>query len=116
VAAVEHPGSGAELGINDAATGHSSITILTMRKQPESDDKPEWLDLRALQRYACVSERTLRGWIHGPANPLPAVRVGAKLLVRRSTFDAWLEAHQVTQIDVDSILDDMMTTSKTEDE
>ena len=67
----------------------------------------EWLDLRALQRYACVSERTLREWIHRPVNPLPAVRVGTKLLVRRGVFDAWLEAHQVTRFDLDSILDEM---------
>ena len=35
----------------------------------------EWLDLKALQLYACVSERTLREWIHRPFNPLPAARV-----------------------------------------
>jgi hypothetical protein len=53
----------------------------------EGRSQPEWLDMKALQRYACVSERTLRGWIHRATNPLPAVQVGTKLLVRRSTFD-----------------------------
>lgn len=56
----------------------------------------EWLDLRALTKYAAVSERTLRGWIHRPVDPLPAVRVATKILVRRSVFDQWLEAHRLT--------------------
>lgn len=68
----------------------------------------EWLDLKALQEYACVSERTIRGWIHRPVNPLPAVRVGNKILVRRSTFDLWLEGHQLKPVDVGCILDEIM--------
>src|SRR5207302_4573553 len=62
--------------------------------------QPEWLDLKALQGYACVSERTLREWIHRAVDPLPAVRVGSKILVRRSVFDRWLEAHRVKHVDV----------------
>jgi excisionase family DNA binding protein len=69
---------------------------------------PEWLDLRSLQQYACVSERTLREWIHRPIDPLPAVRVGRKLLVRRSAFDRWLEGHQVKAFDVGSIVEDIV--------
>jgi excisionase family DNA binding protein len=70
--------------------------------------EPEWLDLKRLQRYACVSERTLRDWIHRPENPLPASRVGTKLLVRRSTLDRWLEAHQVKQVDVSYIVKELV--------
>lgn len=66
--------------------GHNS------RRAPD----PEWLDLRAVTRYACVSERTLRDWIHRGSNPLPAVRVGTKILVQRSVFDAWLQMHSLT--------------------
>jgi hypothetical protein len=47
-------------------------------------------------------------------NPLPAVRVGTKILVRRSTFDAWLEKHPLIPADsfnlnetVNEILADM---------
>src|ERR1039458_7722806 len=54
----------------------------------------EWLDLHALTKYAAVSERTIREWIHLSHNALPAVQVGKKLLVRRSDFDAWLENHR----------------------
>jgi hypothetical protein len=68
----------------------------------------EWLDLRGLRQYACVSERTLREWIHRALDPLPAVRVGCKILVRRSKFDLWLEAHQVKHIDVGCIVDEMI--------
>jgi excisionase family DNA binding protein len=68
----------------------------------------EWMDLRRLTAYAAVSERTLREWIHRPENPLPAVRVGMKLLVRKSTLDRWLEAHQVKQVDVGYIVEEMV--------
>jgi excisionase family DNA binding protein len=70
--------------------------------------QPEWLDLKALQRYACVSERTLREWVHRPINPLPAVRVGTKILVRGSTFDHWLENHRLQRVDVGCIVDELV--------
>ena len=69
---------------------------------------PEWLDLKTLQDYACVSERTLREWIHREVDPLPACRVGGKILVKRSTFDQWLETHQIKHLDVGCIVDEMM--------
>ena len=71
-------------------------------------EQREWLDLKTLTAYACVSERTLREWIHRDSNPLPASRVGTKLLVRRSSFDRWLEAHRLTQVDVGCIVDEIL--------
>jgi excisionase family DNA binding protein len=73
------------------------------------EQQPEWLDLKALRRYACVSERTVRGWINRPVDALPASRVGSKILIRRSTLDRWLEAHAVKHVDVGSIVDEIMT-------
>ena len=70
---------------------------------------PEWMDLKSLQRYACVSERTLREWVHRPIDPLPAARVGTKILVRRSTFDRWLEGHMLKAVDVGAIVNEMVT-------
>jgi len=70
--------------------------------------QPEWLDLKALTLYACVSERTLREWIHRSHNPLPATRVSTKILVRRSVFDAWLETHQVKPVDIGGIVEDLI--------
>jgi excisionase family DNA binding protein len=68
----------------------------------------EWLDLKALTRYASISERTMRQWIHRASNPLPAVRVGGKILVRRSEFDRWLENHSLGPIDVGCIVNQMV--------
>ena len=67
----------------------------------------EWLDLKALQQYACVSERTIREWIHRPLNPLPAVQVGRKILVRRSAFDRWLNGHQFKPVDLGCIVEEI---------
>ncbi len=68
---------------------------------------PEWMDLKAIQQYACVSERTLREWIHQP-NPLPAVRVGTKMLVRRRDFDLWLRNHPVRNADMSGIVEKIL--------
>ena len=73
---------------------------------------PEWMDLRTLQRYANASDRTIREWIHVPINPLPASQVaGGKILVKRSRFDVWLEAHPfqaIDSIDVAGVVDEIM--------
>jgi excisionase family DNA binding protein len=82
-----------------------------MRIKP-SGNEAEWLDLAALTEYACVSERTVRGWIHRLSDPLPAVRVGSKILVRRSTFDGWLENHRLKPVDIGCIVDDMVASLK----
>ena len=57
------------------------------------------MDLKTITRYAAISERTVREWIHRAVKPLPAVRVGTKILVRRSTFDHWLNAHPLAPAD-----------------
>jgi excisionase family DNA binding protein len=69
----------------------------------------EWLDLKALREYACLSDRTLREWVHRSVDPLPAVRVGNKILVRRNEFDRWLEAHRVARIDIGCIVDELVS-------
>ena len=51
--------------------------------------------MKALTRYACVSDRTLRAWIHDPVDPLSASQVGTKILVRRRTFDEYVEKHRM---------------------
>lgn len=93
-------------GLQGAENGNSGGRLF-MKRASQSEHK-EWLDLKALQDYACVSERTLRQWIHRATNPLPAVRVGNKILVRRSAFDAWLESHEVRHLDVGCIVDEMV--------
>jgi len=68
----------------------------------------EWLGLTELIRYAPVSERTLRAWIHSAVDPLPAVQVGRKILVRRSEFDGWMERHRIKQVDLGGMVDEIM--------
>ena len=50
----------------------------------------EYLSLKELVAYSGLSERTLRGYLHRRAQPLPHYRVAKKILVRRSEFDGWL--------------------------
>jgi excisionase family DNA binding protein len=73
----------------------------------------EWLDLRQLTQYAALSERTLRSWIHAPVDPLPAYRVGTKVLVRKRDFDSYVERHPLKPAGnlenmVDEILSDIV--------
>lgn len=76
---------------------------------PQQRVAMEWLDLRSLTKYAAVSERTIREWIHRPNNPLPAAQVGNKLLIKRSLFDGWLAAHTVEPSQcLDVIVNDVM--------
>lgn len=70
----------------------------------------EWLDLRGLTKYAAVSERTLRAWIHDPINPLPAYQVGSKLLVRKRDFDSYVERHPVRPMQaVDNMVEEILS-------
>lgn len=69
----------------------------------------EWLDLRGLTRYAAVSERTLRAWIHDPINPLPAFQVNGKILVKKHDFDNFIQQHPIRSHEsVDRIVDEIL--------
>jgi excisionase family DNA binding protein len=71
----------------------------------------EWLGLRQVTQYANISDRTIRNWIHSRMDPLPAVRVAGKILVRRSELDKWLERHRVKPlaiVDLDGIVKDAL--------
>jgi hypothetical protein len=62
---------------------------------------PEWMDLKMLERYASVSNRTLRSWIKDSENPLPASARGGKLFVSRRVFDEWMKGHTVEPVSID---------------
>jgi hypothetical protein len=53
-----------------------------------------FLPLRALAEYSGLSVRKLRDHLDDPANPLPCYRVGGKIVVRRSEFDAWMQQYR----------------------
>jgi hypothetical protein len=89
-----------------------------MKRPTQSGIQPEWLDLKGLTRYAAISERILRDWIHRAVDPLPAVRIRTKIYVRRTTFDRWLESHPVVpseSLDVTAIADQIISELKGEE-
>jgi hypothetical protein len=59
------------------------------------DDR--YLSLRALAAYAGLSVRRLRDYLVDPASPLPHYRVGGKILVKRSEFDAWIRVFRAAE-------------------
>lgn len=48
-----------------------------------------FLSLKALAGYSGLSVRKLRQHLEDPAHPLPCYRIGGKIVVRRSEYDAW---------------------------
>ena len=103
--------SGTEGGENEYS-GQETVDFgqreATMTRQEHNSGGLEWLDLRRLSEYAAVGERTLRSWIRLEVNPLPAVQVRGKILVRKSDFDRWLERHAIKQVDLGSIVEEMV--------
>jgi len=76
-----------------------------------SSELDPFLSLEALARYSGLSVRKLRDYLADPAHPLPCYRIGGKILVRRSEYDAWAASYrQVGQPDVDRIVSDVLRT------
>jgi excisionase family DNA binding protein len=67
-----------------------------------------YLDLAALSRVVGLSRRTLRDWIHAAADPMPAYKVGGKLLVRRSEFDRWMSRRRYKAETIDGLVDEVL--------
>jgi Helix-turn-helix domain len=68
-----------------------------------------FLSLRSLAGYSSVSVRKLHDYLADPAHPLPHYRVGGKIVVRRSEFDAWMAAYRrIGRADVAAIVDEVM--------
>jgi hypothetical protein len=68
-----------------------------------------FLPMRALATYSGLSVRTLRALLTAPAHPLPCYRIGGKLLVRRSDYDAWAARYRhVGRPDVDGLVADVL--------
>lgn len=68
----------------------------------------EYLSLRALAGYSGLSLSTIRRRMADPFNPIPTHRVGRRVLVRRTEFDAWLDAQRRnTRATIDEKLADL---------
>jgi hypothetical protein len=73
-----------------------------------------FLTLRALSAYSGLSVRKLRDFLDDVTHPLPHYRVGGKILVRRSEFDAWIAVYRRRGlVDVDQIVDEMLKDVRT---
>jgi hypothetical protein len=78
-----------------------------------STELDPWMPLRALAGYSGLSVRTLRDYINAPLRALPCYRIGVKVLVRRSEFDAWMLQHrQVGPAGLDRVVDSVIGPSK----
>ena len=84
------------------------------RAQPASAGEPTatadvYMPLKELARYAGLGVRTLRRYLSDPAGPLPHYRLGGKLLVRRSEYDAWaLRFRRAAAPTLSALVDDVM--------
>jgi hypothetical protein len=68
-----------------------------------------FLSLRALAGYSGLSVRTLRTLLTALTHPLPHYRIGGKLLVRRSEYDAWaVRYRRVGRPEVAGLVDDVL--------
>ena len=68
-----------------------------------------YLSLRTLSAYSGLSVRTLRTYLSDPRRPLPYYRIGGKVLVRRSDYDAWASAFRVADTQgLGRVVDDVM--------
>jgi hypothetical protein len=57
-------------------------------------ERDGYLDLADLSVYSSLSVRFLRARLQDPVRPIPCRRVGAKILVKRSEFDIWMDTHR----------------------
>lgn len=71
-----------------------------------------YLSLRALAAYSGLSVRTLRYRIADASHPLPHYRIGDRIVVRQSEYDAWVQqfrrSSESTARDVDALLEGLI--------
>jgi hypothetical protein len=79
--------------------GQGEMTGTAVR--PGSPLEDAYLPLRTLSSYSGLSIRTLRGYLSHPTHPLPCYRIGGKVLVRRSEYDAWASRFRAWWIFID---------------
>ena len=71
--------------------------------------EPVFIGLAELSKRLSLSPRTIRAHVRRPERPLPAHPIGGKLLFDWDRVVAWVEGHRVKRIDVETIVDDMVT-------
>jgi len=68
-----------------------------------------YFPIKRLTAYSGLSERTLRTYLSHPVHPLPAYKIGGRVLVRRSDYDSWAARFRcLAPSSVDAIVGDMI--------
>ena len=68
-----------------------------------------YFPLKALAQYSGLSVRRLREYLVDRVRPLPHYRVGGKILVRRSEYDAWAFSFRIaTPPRVDAMVNELL--------
>jgi excisionase family DNA binding protein len=60
------------------------------RPASEASAPAKYLSIRALAEYSGLSLRTLQKHLTSAEHSLPCYRIGRRVLVKRSEFDAWM--------------------------
>lgn len=92
---------------NEARRDHGSRRVLDRVEVTIPLDP--YFTLAALSQYSGLANRTLRKWMADPMRPLPVYRVGGKLLVRVSEFDAWVSGFRADGGSLKAMVDDVMS-------
>jgi len=75
----------------------AAARVATRVSAPPPNEPPlAYLSLKQLALYSGLGVRTLRARLRDPHNPLPHQKVGDRVLVRVSAFDAWMDGFRVT--------------------
>jgi excisionase family DNA binding protein len=75
----------------------------------------EYFSIKELAEYAGISVRKLRDMINASLNPIPALRLGGSIKVKRSEFDEWAKScRRVSDLNdlVDRIVDEFRAEPK----
>jgi len=66
-------------------------------------ENDHYVDLKRLANRLSLSPRSIRERVNDSAAPLPAYRVGGKLLFNWEEVALWIEKHRIKPIDVDDL-------------
>jgi hypothetical protein len=67
-----------------------------------------YFSLKRLSAYSGLSVRRLRAYLTDRVHPLPSYRIGGKILVRRSDYDAWAAQFRRDGDNVDALVDEIL--------
>ncbi|MEM8549172.1 MAG: hypothetical protein AAGF10_00125 [Verrucomicrobiota bacterium] len=68
----------------------------------------QYIDLAELTGRLPLSRRSVRRYVTDAAYPMPAFRVGGKLIFHWPSVVSWLENHRVHPLDVGGMTNDLM--------